>query len=148
MKLKPMKAFLAISCVLVFISGCGNDNQINGHTLATANKSIKYIKDRLPEKERLEYELSFWTLRDELKDDQQFLQTVDGKNPYELMELGQASFARRKAAGFKDYQAFPDWEAMLTDYAQHRTAQIEPSKDAEKEARYKKEKRTVLYNLR
>jgi hypothetical protein len=143
-----MKAFLAIGCMVAFIAGCGSGNQINGHSLATANKSIKHIKDRLSEKERLEFELSFWTLRDELKDDQQFLQTIDGKNPYELMELGQASFTRRKAAGFKDYQAFSDWEVMLADYARHRFAQIEPSKDAEKEARYKKEKRTVLYNLR
>lgn len=139
----------AIGCCLLVLSiGCSNGNRINGHSLVTANKSVKFIKARLPGKARLEFELSFWTLRDEFKGEQQFLQTVNGKNPDELIQLGRASFNRRKAGGLKAYQAFPDWEAMLTDYAQLRTAQMEPPKDTEKEAKYRKEKHSVLYNLR
>jgi len=137
---------LFLSCIVILlVAGCGNGSQISGHNLATANKSVKRIKERLPEDLRLEFELSFWTLRDELKNEAEFLQTVDGKNPYEIIDLGQASFNRRKAAGFKDYQHFADWQAMLAAYSQKRSDQSKPSVNAEKEAKYK---HTVLYDLR
>lgn len=127
------------------LSGCGKGNQINGHTLNTANKSIKYIKERLPDDVKLEYELSYWTLRDEFKEDAQFLQTIDGKDPLKLIELGQDSFNRRKAAGLKDYEAFADWRAMLDDFGKKRSTQSKPSINAEKDAKYKG---SVIYNPR
>ena len=131
--------------LVVLIAGCGKGNQINGHTLTTANKSVKYIKEHLAEDLKLEYELSYWTLRDELKDDSAFLETIDGKNPFELIDLGKESFDRRKASGLKDYQAFPDWQAMLADYGQKRATQSKPSVNADKDARYKG---SVIYNPR
>jgi hypothetical protein len=130
---------------IILVTACGNSNQINAHSLATANKSVKHVKERLPNDLRLEFELSYWTLRDELKDDAAFLQALDGKNPYEIIDLGQASFDRRKAAGFTDYQRFADWQAMLSDYAKQRDGQSKPSVNADKEAKYK---HSVLYNMR
>lgn len=139
-----IKTFL-LCFVIVALMACGKGNEINGHSLATANKSVKFIKEKLPDDLRLEFELSFWTLRDEFKNDDEFLQAVDGKNPFELIDLGQESFNRRKAAGLKGYQAFADWQAMLADYGQKRATQSKPSVNAEKDANYK---RTVLYNPR
>jgi hypothetical protein len=140
MKLKYWLLLLA-----ALLTACGKGDQINGHTLNTANKSVKYVKERLPDDIKLEYELSFWTLRDEFKDDKQFLETIDGKKPLELIALGQESFSRRKAAGLKEYQAFADWQAMLADYSNKRATQSKPSVNAEKDANYK---RTVIYNPR
>jgi hypothetical protein len=113
--------------------------------MATASKSVKYIKERLPDDLRWEFELSFWTLRDEFKDEGGFLKTVDGKNPYEVIDLGHASFDRRKAAGFTDYQRFADWQAMLADYTKQRIVQSKPSVNADKESKYKY---SVLYDMR
>lgn len=140
-----MAAWLLVWLLMAGITACGNGNQINGHSLNTASKSIKYIKEHLPDDLRLEYELSYWTLRDEFKEDAQFLQAIDGKDHLTLIDMGQESFVRRKAAGFKEYQAFADWQAMLADFSKKRSTQSKPSVNAEKDANYK---RTVLYNPR
>lgn len=140
-----MNKNLLIHLLIILLAACGNGSQINGRSLATASKSVKYIKERLPDDLRLEFELSYWTLRDEFKNDGKFLQTVDGKNPYEIIDLGQTSFGRRKATGFKDYQNFADWQAMLADYSGKRNRQSKPSVNADKEAKYKQ---TILYDMR
>lgn len=140
-----MNKFLLARIVFMLIAACGNGSQIYGRSLTSASKSVKHIKERLPDDLRLEFELSYWTLRDEFKDDGTFLQTVDGKNPYEIIDLGKVSFDRRKAAGFKDYQRFADWQAMLSDYTKQRNGQSKPSVNADKEAKYK---HTVLYDMR
>lgn len=145
LKTVKMNTCLLVLLLVAGLVACGNGNQINGHTLKTANKSIKYIKERLPEDSKLEYELSFWTLRDEFKEDAQFLNAIDGKTPFELMELGQDSFNRRKAGGLAAYQNFTDWQAMLTDYSQKRATQSKPSVNAGKDAKYKG---SVIYNPR
>jgi hypothetical protein len=140
-----MNKFLLVWLLIALLAACGSGNQINGRSINTANKSIKYIKEHLPDDLRLEYELSYWTLRDEFKEDAKFLQAIDGKNPFELIDMGQESFTRRKAAGLKDYQAFVDWQAMLAEFGNKRSTQSKPSVNAEKEAKYK---HTVLYDMR
>lgn len=140
-----MNKYFLICIAVILLTSCSNSSQINGRSLTTASKSVKHIKERLPDDLRLEFELSYWTLRDELKDDGAFLQTVNGKNPYEIIELGRASFERRKAAGFKDYQSIADWRVMLSDYTNKRNGQSKPSVNADKEAKYK---HTVLYDMR
>lgn len=140
-----MNVRILVWLLMVSLTACGNGNQINGHTLSTANKSIKHIKERLSDDVRLEYELSYWTLRDEFKEDALFLQAIDGKNPFELIDLGQESFTRRKAAGQKEYQAFADWQAMLVDFGKKRSTQSKPSVNADKDAHYKG---SVIYNPR
>mgnify|MGYP001636551898 CR=1 FL=1 len=140
-----MKTNLLLCFVLLFVAGCSQSRQINGHTITTANKSVKQIKEHLPDDAKLEYELSYWIIRDEFKNDDQFLRTIDGKDPLELIRLGQDSFNRRKAAGMKDYLAFADWQSMLNDYSSKRANQSKPSVNAEKDANYK---RSVIYNPR
>ncbi len=117
-----------LSSVFVFIIcatliGCTKGNQINGRSLRTANRSVSYIKDRLPMEQRVEFEVSFWSLRDEIRNNADFLDTVDGKTPEELIVLGKELFQKRKNAGFKDYEQFDSWEQMITKYTQERIDQ-------------------------
>ncbi len=116
------------STLLVFIItavlvGCTSGNQVNAHSLKTANRSVNRIKDRLPIEKRIEFEVSYWTLRDSINSRDEFLDTIDGKTPEELIELGKGVFQDRKTAGFKNYLQYSSWDQMITQFSQERIEQ-------------------------
>jgi len=114
-------ALILISCAL--LAGCNKSQQINGSTMKTVNRSVSHIKERLPLDQRIEFEVSFWTLRDEIKDNDEFLKTIDGKTPEQLIAAGRELFNKRKASGNKDYEQFNTWEQMIAQYSQERIDQ-------------------------
>lgn len=120
-----MKIISTVSIFILCVSllGCGGGGQINGRSLKTANRSVSMIKDRLPTEERIEFEVSFWTMRDSIKDKKEFLNTVDGKNPEELIELGKDVFQQRKNAGFEEYTQYTSWDQMIAQFTQERIDQ-------------------------
>jgi hypothetical protein len=135
------------STTLVFIAcvtliGCTSGNQINARSLKTANRSVNRIKDRLPTEQRIEFEVSYWTLRDSIKDKKEFLDTVDGKTPEDLIALGKDIFQQRKNAGFKSYDRYSNWDQMITFFAQERIDQGRSSK-----ANRPPQNGSVLYSL-
>ena len=77
---------LILGCATLM--ACGKGQEINGHNTATAYRSVKALKNRLPPDNRIEFEVSFWTIRDAKKDDKEFLDAVDGKTPEEIIALG------------------------------------------------------------
>lgn len=125
MKLTPV-VLLFLTCSLLV--ACSKSNEVNGRSMKTANKSVSYIKDRLPTDQRIEFEVSFWTLRDEYRDSKEFLNTIDGKNPEQIIELGRGLFEKRKQSGFKDYEQFANWDQMITQYSQERIDQNRKTK--------------------
>lgn len=118
---------LTILCVTLvaslMLSGCNKSQQINGNSLKTVNRSISYIKEKLPLEKRIEFEVSYWTLRDEIRDNTEFLAAIDGQTPEMLIEKGKQIFDNRKASGFKDYEQYATWEQMITQYTQERLDQ-------------------------
>jgi hypothetical protein len=120
-----MKALLSfiVLFLVVTLTGCGSSNEINARSLRTANKSVSFIKDRLPVEQRVEFEVSFWSLRDEIRDNSDFLDAIDGKTPEELIQMGRELFQKRKTAGFKDYEQYASWEQMISAYTQERLDQ-------------------------
>jgi len=131
---------VAISASLV---ACTSGNEINSRSLKTANKSVNMIKNRLPTEQRIEFEVSYWTLRDSIKSKDKFLDTVGGKTPEELIVLGKEIFQSRKAAGFKNYEQYSSWDQMITKFTQDRINQDKHKKrpDARDQAN------SVIYNL-
>lgn len=115
-----------MTCILLAMTGCNKGGKINGHTIGTAYRSVKMLKDRLPVEQRIEFELSFWTARDAIKDNDEFLDTVDGKTPQQIIELGKQLYAERKAAGFKGYDQFASWDEMIANYTRERSEQDRP----------------------
>lgn len=116
------------SVVLVFLicslfMGCNKSHQINGSSLKTVNRSINSIKERLPLDQRIEFEVSFWTLRDEVRDNKEFLNEIDGKTPEQLIETGKELFNKRKASGAKEYEKYATWDQMIAEYTQERIDQ-------------------------
>lgn len=121
--MKKTSTLLVLLACAMTMTGCNKGHQINGSSMRTVNRSMTSIKERLPLDQRIEYEVSFWTLRDELKDNQAFLDAVDGKTPEQLIETGKELFNKRKAAGYKDYEKFASWEQMIAQYSQERIDQ-------------------------
>ncbi|MGR9051441.1 MAG: hypothetical protein ACU84J_02210 [Gammaproteobacteria bacterium] len=128
------------------LSGCGKGNQINGHNNRTAFRSAKILKQRMPPEKRIEFEISFWTIRDAFKDDDMFLDEVDGKTPEEIITVGHEIFQQRKSQGFKAYDKYQSWEDMIAQFTQERTEQDRRVKSTP-EDRNREKANNVLYKL-
>lgn len=109
--------------VLAMLAGCGNAQQINGHNLNTALKSVSFIKDHLPDQQRFEFEMAYWALRKQIKDDQAFLKAIDGKSAQDLITLARAEFAKQKASGVEEYAAYDSWDQMMSRQIEQRRQQ-------------------------
>lgn len=133
---------MLLACAFLF--GCNKSQQINGSTLKTVNRSITHIKDRLPLDQRVEFEVSYWTLRDEIRNNKEFLDAIDGKTPEQLIEVGKELFLKRKASGNKDYQEFTNWDQMIAQYTQER---IDQNRKKTPDARDKKNPHSVTYKM-
>ncbi|MCK5121573.1 MAG: hypothetical protein KAQ91_06295 [Methylococcales bacterium] len=132
--------FVFIMCALLL--GCSKGSEINGRSLKTANRSVSMIKDRLPTEQRIEFEVSYWTLRDSIKNKDEFLDAVDGKSADELIILGKEVFENRKNAGFKNYDQYNSWDQMIAKFTQER---IDQNKHKKTDSRDKNN--SVLYKL-
>jgi hypothetical protein len=143
--MKKLSTLLLILCCASLVA-CSKGQEINGHNTSTAYRSVKALKNRLPAENRIEFEVSFWTIRDSKKDDKEFLNTVDGKTPQEIIALGKELYQERKAAGFKGYEEYTSWENMITKFSQERNDQ-DNRKGRSKEAIEKDKANDVLYKL-
>lgn len=134
-------SIITISLSILILTGCSSGSEINGRNFKTALKSVKMIKGRLPQEQRIAFELSFWAIRTAYRKNPEFLDVVDGKTPDELIEVGKEVFAKRKAEGFEEYQQYANWDEMITKYEQDRAAQSIKKKrdprDAENSVIYK-----------
>lgn len=145
MKKLPLVLLLTCSAMLV---GCNNGQKINGHTEKTAYRSIKMIKPRLQEEMRVEYEMSFWMIRDEKKDNAEFLKTVDEKTPAEIIAMGKEIYQKRKTEGVPEYQTYKSWEEMMAKYDRDRIAQGKAKSDIkEKIIDPQSGNRDVIYHM-
>ena len=135
---------LILGCATLM--ACSKGPEINGHNIATAYRSVKSIKNRLPPDNRIEFEVSFWTIRDAKKDNEEFLDVVDGKTPEEIIAIGKEIYQERKAAGFKGYEQYSSWEEMIAKFGKERIDQ-DNRKGRSKEAQDKDKANNVLYKL-
>jgi hypothetical protein len=143
--MKKLPALLLIlSCASLI--ACSKGQEINGHTTKTAYRSVKALKNRLSPDTRIEFEVAFWTIRDAKKDDKEFLDTVDGKKPEEIIAIGKEIYQERKAAGFKAYEQYSSWDEMIAKFGKERIDQ-ENRKGKSKEAQDKDKANDVLYKL-
>lgn len=105
------------------LAGCGNASQINGHSMKTAHQSVAIIKKHLPANQQVEFEVAYWALRKQLKDDAAFLGAIDQKTAAEVIALGKAGFAKDKAAGAPELAGYDNWEQMIAGQIEQRGEQ-------------------------
>jgi len=125
--MKRLSIFILSTCL--FANACTNASQVNGHSLKTAIKSVAFIKERLPENQRVEFEIAYWTIRDHIKDDAEFLKSIDQRNAAGIIELGKAIFAKNKAAGMAELTNFDNWEHMVSNQLSQRGEQARGALD-------------------
>ena len=118
---KTTTVLVFLACTLAI--GCNKSHQINGSSLKTVSRSVNSIKEKLPLDQRIEFEVSYWTLRDEIRNNKDFLNEIDGKTPDQLIAKGKELFEQRKASGVKDYQKYNNWDQMIAEYTQERIDQ-------------------------
>ena len=133
---------LVIFIATLSLFSCSKGNEVSGRSMKGAYRSVNYIKNRLPTEQRIEFELSFWALRDDIRNKEDFLDTVGGKTPEELIELGKALYQKRKNEGYEKYDKFNNWDQMISHYAQERLDQ-----NKRKRAEPKESENSVLYDL-
>lgn len=127
--------FLVLSICIALIA-CGNSNQINGKSMKTAHKSVAFIKEHLPANQRVEFEVAYWGLRNQIKDDAEFLKTIDNKTSTDIVELGKASFAKNKAAGVAEVVDYDNWDQMIAKQIEQRTEQDRSAVDTKDKKGY------------
>jgi hypothetical protein len=143
MKRSPL-AFFIIICLA--LTACGKGG-INGHTARTAYRSVKIMKEKLPPDNKIEFEVSFWTVRDANKSEEAFLDAVDGKSAYEIIDMGKEIYQQRKSSGFKGYEKYSSWEEMIANYDKERMDQ-EKKHVVDTKRNYDSPNTTILYDLR
>lgn len=145
--MKKLSLVLLLACAPMLVA-CNNGQKINGHTEKTAYRSIKMIKLRLPEEKKVAYEMAFWMVKDEKKDNAEFLKTVDDKTPDEIIAMGKEIYQKRKTEGVAEYQAYKSWEEMMAKYDRERMGQGKAKTDVrEKIPDPKSGNRDINYSL-
>jgi hypothetical protein len=138
-----LSTFLLSLILILAASACSPGGKINGHTTRTALRSVKMLRNRLPQEEKIAFEMSFWAIRQNIQNTDDFLATVDGKTPVQIIEQGKQLFAEQKATGYAAYAKFSNWDEMIASYVEERKQQITPKKK-----RDPKDDHSVIYNLR
>ncbi|NOU22887.1 MAG: hypothetical protein HOO93_14085 [Methyloglobulus sp.] len=143
MKRSPLLFFIILCLAL---TACGKSGTINGHTARTAYRSVKMIKERLPPDNKVEFEVSFWTIRDANSSDDAFLDTVDGKDPWEIIDMAKEIYQQRKTSGYKGYEKYNSWAEMIAQFDKERIDQEKkPGSTKRDESR---KNGTILYDMR
>lgn len=135
---------LALICTSLV--ACGRGSEINGHNTKTAYRSVKGLKKYLSAEKQMEFEVSFWMLRDANKDEDTFLDIVDGKKPEQVIDLAKALYQERKNAGVKEYAQYSTWEEMITKFGRERFEQDKVNKNKGDDKN--KPDDSILYNPR
>ncbi|MCK9620398.1 MAG: hypothetical protein M0R47_07680 [Methylobacter sp.] len=143
--MKKLPILLLILCCTSLIA-CSKGQQINGHTTRTAFRSVKALKNRLSPDARIEFEVSFWMLRDSIKDEKEFLNTVDGKKPEEIIAMGKELYQQRKNSGFAGYEKYTSWEDMIAKFGKERIDQ-DNRKGQKEDPKDKDKANDIMYKL-
>jgi hypothetical protein len=144
--MKKLPLILLLTCSTMLVA-CGAE-KINAHNEKTAYRSVRMIKNRLQPEMRVEYEMSFWMIRDQKKDEAAFLEAVDGKKATEIVAMGKEIYQQRKTEGFAEYQQYKTWEEMMAKYDRDRVSQGKSKSDIkEKISDPKSGNRDVIYNM-
>jgi len=114
------KTFVYLMSLCLLTVGCGKGDQINANSDNSLYRSVIALQRRLPDQERVEFEVSFWSLKQFAQNESTFRNQVNGKTVQEVIEMGKQNFAAQKAAGNADYIKYPSWEAMIAELVKER----------------------------
>lgn len=115
-----IKTFVYLTSLCLLTVGCGKGDQINANSDNSLYRSVTTLQRRLPEQERVEFEVSFWSLKQFAVSESTFRTQVNGKTVPEVIEMGKENFAAQKVAGNPDYHKYQSWEVMIAELVKER----------------------------
>lgn len=101
-------------------TGCGPSDKINASNDKSLYRSVSGIEHTLPEKQQIEFQVSFWSLKQYAKSELEFREMVHRKTASEVIELGKQNFATQSGAGNPDFTKYPSWDAMINQLLEER----------------------------
>jgi hypothetical protein len=111
------------------VTGCGQSDKINASTDKSLFRSVSGIERNLPAKQQVEFQVSFWSLKQYAESDAGFRTLVHRKTVPEIIELGKQNFAAQLEAGNPDFTKYSSWDAMIEELVQERKqSELRPKK--------------------
>ena len=109
----------AALAMVIALVGCSSD-AVHANNNRALKSSVDNIKRRLPKEQFIEFETALWSLKGPGPIDDQFRDTVDGKTPYEIIEMAKENFKQKKAAGDQNFAQYESWQAMVEEIIESR----------------------------
>ncbi|MGH8498784.1 MAG: hypothetical protein ACRERV_08275 [Methylococcales bacterium] len=120
---------IMLAC-LGFIAACGQSDQINASNDRSLYRSITGLQRNLPAKQRVEFQVAFWSLKQYAENESEFRNMVHRKTVPEIIELGKQNFAAQYAAANPDFTKYSSWDAMVEELTEERRkSELRPKND-------------------
>ncbi|MCI0734185.1 MAG: hypothetical protein L0Y38_10245 [Methylococcaceae bacterium] len=126
--MKINSIIITLACVS-FAMGCGQSDKINASSDRSLYRSVSGVERTLAEKEQVEFQVSFWSLKQYAKSEIEFREMVHRKTAPEIIELGKRNFATQYESGNPDFTKYASWDAMIGELVEERKqSELRPKK--------------------
>ncbi|MGR9106485.1 MAG: DUF6694 family lipoprotein [Gammaproteobacteria bacterium] len=120
---------IIVICAGVLI-GCGQSDKINASSESSLYRSVVGIQRSLPAKRQVEYQVSFWSLKQFAENESEFRKLVHRKSVEEIIELGKENFARQNEVGNPEFTKYASWDDMISNLLEERKqSELRPRKE-------------------
>ncbi len=120
---------IILACVGL-IAGCGQSDKLNAGNDRSLYRSVTGLQSNLPAKQRVEFQVSFWSLKQYAKSEDEFRKMVHLKTVPEIIEIGKQHYATQYAAGNPDFTKYSSWDTMIEQLVEERRkSELRPNKD-------------------
>jgi hypothetical protein len=115
---KNLNLLLLIFAVL--LSACGQSDKINARSDRSMYRSVTGMQRNLPAEEKVEFQVSFWSLKQFAENEAEFRDQVHRKTVPEIIELGKQNFVEQSAKGNAKFNMYATWEEMIVELVEER----------------------------
>ena len=115
---KNLKLLVLIFAVL--LSACGQSDKINARSDRSMYRSMSGIQRNLPAKQKVEFQVSFWSLKQFAENEAEFRDQVHRKTVPEIIELGKQNFTTQSAKGNAKFIKYATWDEMIAELVEER----------------------------
>lgn len=106
--------------LMTALNGCGQADQINARSDRALFRTVSDMQRRLPKEQQVEFQVSFWSLKQYAESESEFREMVHRKSAPEIIELGKENFVTQAAAGNRDFIKYSSWNSMIADLVEER----------------------------
>lgn len=109
--------------VLIFaglLSACGQSDKINARSDRSMYRSMSGIQRNLPAQQKVEFQVSFWSLKQFAENEAEFRDQIHRKTVPEIIELGKENFTAQSAKGNAKFIKYATWDEMIAELVEER----------------------------